>query len=399
MHLHHLHFGSGRIKKLLQSDFALFEISVWLHTVARSFVSVFIPVLLLRAGFDIQGVLLYLLMFFILNVGFNWLARISVWKWGARAAIFLSTFASIVFFFVLSAVSVDQGWLILLVLAALNAIYDALYFVAHLYLFMNIEAKEGNMKKGTGMLYAVRMLATLLGPAIGAVLLIYISDNLLVYVSVFFLMLSMIPLYRASRLDDKPALLSRMTLRMFTKEEWGIFLTHMLWSVHRIVEMVMWPLYIYITVGTIQSVAIVSTLTIVASIIFSYASGYIPDKYRSRLMLVGVTIVGLVWLLRLGTEASWFYYVSAVLVGFATLFVSIPLDNKIFSLGAAENDRYDALMISAMRNVASMTAGIILFGVLIFAQSLFVTSFIAAVISAGLVMMLVAILFGNNLKN
>ena len=197
------HFYHGHRSSRHFSDFWMYELSMWLHTLARSLVAIFIPILMLKSGYDIRDVVLYYLLFNIIDVPFNFVARASVRRFGARITITVATFVTIAFFWILLGVT-EPTIATLIGLAALGALYDTLYWVAHFFLFIESGTATKRAAKSTGTMSAVRQAAIILGPAIGAGILIFSTQQVLLYVTIGGLALSLIPLMALTELPDKP---------------------------------------------------------------------------------------------------------------------------------------------------------------------------------------------------
>ncbi len=379
------YFHSQRIDRLLHSNFWMFETSVWLHTIGRSLIAVFIPILLLVSGFSLDTVILYYFFYFMIDVFLNFLARLFIIKFGARICIIIATLATIVFFVILSQISNSDSLVFLGILALLAAIYDSFYWVSHLFLFMEIEKKEKNTKVGTGFLYAIRKFGTLLGPIVGALFLIFISEDALIFVSILFFVISVIPLFRLKQVNDKPKEVIPLSIKKFNSSDRFVFVNHFIWSMHRVAESTIWPIFIFVVFETIQSVAAISIIASITSIIFSYFSGFFSKRKTHFLILLGASIVLIIWIMRMFFHVPIFYYISVVVVGFVTLFISIPLDRNIFKIGSKNNP----LNVSTIRNSASMFAGFIFFGIILLLVNIFQTSFIIASLSVfGLIVIL-----------
>src|SRR3989344_6278362 len=91
------HFYHGHRASLHFSDFWLYEISMWLHTLARSLVAIFIPILMLKSGYDLGDVVLFFLVFNVIDVPLNFVARRVMRMLGARFTIIVATCITIVF--------------------------------------------------------------------------------------------------------------------------------------------------------------------------------------------------------------------------------------------------------------------------------------------------------------
>lgn len=362
---------------MFHSDFWLFELSVWLHVFALSLVNVFIPILLLEAGYSIETVILYYVVYNAIDVPLNFLARRLVRSIGARLVIVAGTVFAVLFFLALEQVT-SGGIAMLFVLASLAALYDAFYWVAHLYLFIESDKKNKDAGKSTGIIYSVRKFAGFMGPALGAGLLIFWSSEALIVASVFFFILSLVPLIKVDEFPDKPAP-SRLSFKGFfsTWEERKNYALTSLFSLHSAAEGVLWPLFIFVVFGTIESVAIVPIIVSVTTIVFSYLAGRIARSERDRIIGMGAFLIALVWILRITLEGSFFLYASIFLVGFFSLFVSIPIDSNVFTR-AKETD---ALNASTYRNTFHMFIKFIFYGILGLMVSIFEVSFIIAALS------------------
>ncbi|KKQ35397.1 MAG: hypothetical protein US50_C0016G0027 [Candidatus Nomurabacteria bacterium GW2011_GWB1_37_5] len=159
------HYYGNKIYAAIHSDFWLYEFSVWLHTVARSLIAIFIPILLLQLGYSVTEALIFYGIYHLIDVPLNFLARRLVVAWGARTVIIIATLAIIGYFSVFYFLT-PNAWTILLILALLNAIYDSFYWVSHMYLFIESSGQSSQAGRKTGIMHSVRAFAGMLGPAI-----------------------------------------------------------------------------------------------------------------------------------------------------------------------------------------------------------------------------------------
>jgi len=364
------------MQRLIHSDFGLFELSVWLHTFARSMIAIFIPILLLTLGFEIRDVLLYYFLYMLFDGPLNFLARWLVQKIGARWVIVLGSLASIIFFGLLYSLT-GGNWPLLVTMALLAGVYDSFYWVAHLYLFMICSKHDENVSRDTSFLYIARRIAGLTAPALGALILIFLNQQVLIVVSIILLFVSIIPLFVMKKLKDKPRRKSKTFFEFFKKwHDFKEYLSRGLLGVHLVTEDVMWPLFIFTIFATIESVAILPIIVSITSIIFTYFIGNAKKGQRSMMIMLGGFFIALLWILRLVIDNTIFYYASVFLVGFFTILVTIPIDSEIFERG----EKRDALTASMYRNTFGVGARAALFGVLLLLINVFQVSFLTAVI-------------------
>ena len=365
-------------------DFRWFELAIWLHTLARSLVSIFVPILLLQTGYSLGETMAYYLLYNAIDVPLNFLAGRLVRRHGARAVLILSTVATIAFFAVLGILP-PGDWPMLALLALLAALYDTLFWVSHIYLFIETGREGLDTARAAGALEGVRKIAGVLGPVAGALVLSAGGKLPLVATSIFVFALSIVPLFRLRHVNDVPQE-EPTTFRKFFSDprERRDYLTMALYGIHADVDSVLWPLFIFGVFGSLGAVAAVPVIVAVTTILFSYAAGRLTRRYRTAMLTVGGFLIALVWLLRLTDQAPSFHYVTIFLVGLFSLLISIPLDGSIAARGLAVGP----LAAATYRNAASMVLHVALFAVLALLVGVFKVSFVFA---AGSLFLLIAI--------
>lgn len=375
LHLHHQ--TNLSLNKFMHSDFWLFELSVWLHVFARSLIIVFIPILLLGHGFSVGEIMVYYLIFNIFDVPMNFFAEWVVRKIGARLTIVAGTLSSIAYFAVLFNLS-PGNWTLLIILAFFAALYDVLYWVAHIYYFMESMKKRNKITKDTSTFYIVKKIGNIFAPAFGALILIFFSEHLLIVFSITFLLLSIWPLVKMKTTEDRPTTPSPSFKEFFKKKtDVKDFAILALFGFHGTTEYIIWPLFIYIIFGTVESVAAIPIILAVTTVAATYYAGNIRKKDRSSTLMLGSFLIAVIWILRLFLESYIFYYASIFLMGLFSILVMIPLDSNVY-----EQARHkDALSISTYRNTFSMASRIVMYGILVLLVNVFNVSFIIAATS------------------
>ncbi|MEX0930530.1 MAG: MFS transporter [Candidatus Paceibacterota bacterium] len=377
-HFYHHH----AIRNLLKDDFWLFELSIWLHVVGRSLISIFIPILMWQMGFSLIAIIGYYALLHAINIPLNFLAGSFVRRIGARWVIILSNFAIIGYFIVFDFLT-SGDFVILAILALLAAVYDALYWVAHLYLFIKSNDDPQKTNGKTGALYSAKQIATMVGPIAGALILAFGSQTLLLIASIVFFFLSIVPLIYVNGFSDKPTQWDKFTsfLSYFKSPvERNNFISTGLYSIHNFAEFALWPIFIFLIFQTLESVAIIPVLIAATTIIFSLFTRRINARTREKLIMTGALALALIWIVRMTFEWGPFYYISIVLAGIFALFVSIPLDSSVF----IRAKQTDPLKTAVLRNVVAMTVKLFFFGgIFLFANAfgIFTPAFIITIVS------------------
>lgn len=369
-HSYHHH----RFDKFLPSDFWLFELSIWMHVLARSLITVFVPILMIKIGYEIGEVMFYYFTYTVFVAPLNFFAGWTTRKIGARFTIILGTIATIAFFISFSQLTPDN-WPLLILLAIFAAFYDTFYWVAHLFLFIKSNQETADAGKNTGILYIVKKLGALLGPAFGALILIFSNQQILIVASIVIFILSIIPLLKVDDFKDKPET-RRLPFKEFFKplREKKNYISVALYSMHISAEYVLWPIFIFMLFGTIKSVAAVPIIVSITAMVFSYFASKVQRCDREKMIIIGSALVAIVWLLRITTDTTLLFYISVFLMGLFSLLISLPLDSNLFTRGKER----DPLTASMYRNFISMLPRIILYGVLALAVNVFQVSFLVA---------------------
>ena len=380
-----LRYHYHKIYKLFHTEFWLFESSIWLHTFARSMISIFIPILLLRFGYSITEVLMYYLIFNIFDFPLNFFAKWTIQKIGAKRAIILGILALVGYFAVLYNMGANT-WHLLILMAILAAFYDTWYWGAHIYYFMKCSPHDDNVSRDASFLYIVKRVAGILAPIIGAVILIFVNQQVLIIFSVVVLLLSLWPLFKIKDIRDKPKKERIISAKEFFKtwDDLKEYIMQGICSFHNVAEGVIWPIFIYSLFKSIESVAVIPVIVSLTAIAFIYFTGKIKKGNRARVMALGSLLVALVWILRLFIVNDIFLYASIFLVGLFSIFVSLPLESNIFEKG----EKKSALATSIYRNTFSMFPRIFFYGVLILLLEVFKVSFIAAAVAMFIFMVL-----------
>lgn len=371
-----------KFHKLFHTDFWLFELSIWLHVLARSMISIFIPILLLDMGWEIKHIILFYLIFNVFDLPLNFLVKWLVYKIGARVVLILGTLSYVGYFIALYFLDVGN-WPLFILMALFAALYDTLFWVGHLYFFMSCEKNDRNVSKGLSYLHIAKRIASIIAPITGAAILIFFKDHVLIIISTILLIFSVWPLFKIKNSRDKPAK-KPMNIRQFFKKGKGLkeYIIISLSSFSGVAEGIIWPIFIYIIFETVESVAIIPIIVSVTVIVFTYFVGKIKKSNRSKIMALGALLIALIWISRLIFDNNIFYYVSIFLLGFFGILVSIPLDSSLLEKG----EKKDALAAATYRNFFSMWPRIFLYGILYLLLEVFNASFIFAAVAMFVIM-------------
>lgn len=376
MHLfntnHHL-----TLHKAKHVSFKLFELSVWLQVFSRSLIAVFIPIVLLQIGYSLEEVILYYLMFFVINIPLNFLARWLIKKIGARLVLIAGLVFLVAFFLTLYSLG-PNNWPWLLLIAFFAAIYDALYWVANNFLFIKSSKHDENISKDISALQIVRRIARILAPAFGALVLIFFNHQVLILISVFVLSLSIIPLFYMKDVPDKPQRKQKTFREFFNSwDTYKDYLSNGCYGIHNAAESIIWPIFIYTLFDSIESVAALPIIISFTAMFFTFYAGRVQKQDRGKVMGLASFLLALIWILRIFVTNGAFLYISVFFVGLFTILVGIPLGSEICEKG----EKKDSLSTATYWNASSMIMQLVLFAAMALLVNVFQVGFAVAAIS------------------
>ncbi len=383
------HYHHHKLHAITPRDLRHFEFSVWLHMIGYSVINIFIPVLMLMAGYSVQAVLVYLAVYYLLDTPLNYAARSLIIRFGAKTVTVIGTASTILYFLIFPGIS-GNNFVILGVLAALAAIYDSFYWVAHIYMFIEASGRGEDVSRNNGLISSIRSFGGMLGPAVGAGILLFAGDSALLWVSIFFLGVSLLPLAFLD-IRDRPKN-QEISHRKFFQEipERKNFLSWFLYSIHWGVDGWIWPVFIFTYFGTLRSIALLAVIMSISKIVLSYTSGLANSKNRDRLIMIGTAFTLFIWIARVAYPNPVFYYLSILLMGFFAVLIEVPLDSNVFERARLRGASLDS---STLRNAIIMFPQGIMFAVLALLVGVFKISFASAIGSLALLLLVNGLVF------
>lgn len=382
-------FHYDELYRFFRTDFWQFELSAWLHVFGQSLISVFIPIILLKTGYSLNEVILFYLIFNIFNLPLNFFAHFFTYRFGAKKATALGTIAYIIFFILFYSLT-PGNWPLLIFMAFFVSLYDALYWVSHIYFFVKCSPHKNNIQRDNSLLYIAKKFAGVLAPLFGALIIIFTTEHILILCSIIILILSLWPLFQIRDIDDRPKH-PPVSFRAFFSS-WRDLKEYLITafnSFHVVAEGMIWPIYIYTIFESVQSVAAIPIIVSLTTMIFTYFSGHVKKSNRETMIVTGAALIALTWITRLLFSNAIFYFITIFLIGLFTILISLPLESTIFE----KAEKKDILTASTYRNLFAMAPRILFYGVLYLIINVFPVSFIAAAAGMFIIIFLSLIVF------
>lgn len=248
-----------------------FQLSIFLHFIGRGLYSVFVPIIMLQNGYSLTLVLLFLL----LSAGVTVVTSAAAAHYSRERR---------VIFFHLVGVMAEMALLLLLStgkyslpvflgLLAFEALYFTFYYLAYFSILSHFNKKEKTATNIGNTQIAVH-LAGIAVPLLGALLLGQ-SAIILGAVATVFLIASLIPIIRLSRVDINGEAKPKIEWRDARKEA----LEYMILSAIEIVVFTLWAIHVYLSGFTLLAVA---TIPVAEALVRVAITQNIKDKIQAR---------------------------------------------------------------------------------------------------------------------
>ncbi len=296
-----------------------------LKTLAISMVGIFIPLfLMLEQGLDLTAVII----FYVINTVTYILAAPFAGKFASnyglrRAAIITAPLFALFYFGLYN--SATLGW-DFNYLAILLGFTEALYWVPFITHFIRSSDKKHRSEE-VGFLSGSTMLAAMIGPFVGGLLITLYGFNLLFIVASIFLFLSIFPILFTKEyhepfkcnLSDLLKISKKGTLKMVSIGSIGI------------VEAVFWPIFLFAAVKIYAEMGLIFLIAEFTALAGSFLFGSVENRGKLRKILrIGGFLCALTWLSRIYFEGAVILALLTILSSFLHEMVEVPFNTLAF---------------------------------------------------------------------
>lgn len=310
IHLFHFQFSK---------ELSHFFISYALRGFAYSLVGVFIPAFLFSSGYSLKAIAFYYLMSaFFMGVGCILTCALFT-KIGIKHGILISAPVTITHFLMLY--SLDTYHWPLTLLAFVGASASAFYWPAFHIEFVKSSDYDHRSEEFSAM-NVFSYVAMIFAPLIGGLLVTFFGFHVLFIIVSVILCASSIPLFST---EEKYEPFDFSIKGMFSKENFkdvSVFFGN---GVISFTGSVVWPLFIFLALGTFLALGFLSTIMICVVTVSNYLIGRVADRLNKRALLkIGAVFGAVLWFVK--PYASVFRHFAAINIveGATSSFTEIP---------------------------------------------------------------------------
>ncbi len=381
--------------KLQKSRLFDIKLSVTLKNLGQSFYGVFEPIIFYKIlGERVEYVLLYyglqsLLYALLVNQGAKIMSRIGIKKSLIIGTLLLMLYNIFLIYFLGCGINLDNYKNILILgffITALNcSLYQTFYWPAF-HTDLSLFLKEGSSGKNLGVLFFIGQCASIVGPVIGGIILQNSNLNILFFLQIIFLTLSVVPLFFGP--DEKPE--TSYKFKDYIKELFNIkkiknYLPFFAEGIKGYINSTFWGLFIYTVLESVIDVGLLTAGVSFFTALFVVLLGKIIDKRRflkNKLLGIGVFIASFGWIIKGVSINNIFYFIADNVQKFGDSIVQIPYQKTMYK--RFKNVRSLADEYVTIREMAYHIGGgviIILLALIIYSTNLSYSAFIVAAFS------------------
>ena len=303
-------------------------ISLALRNFSLSLISLFVPLYLYNEmGFSLENTLMMYLFYSVVFAIFSPIAAKFSARYGFKHSVLFSTPFYILFILFLYLLPTLKTPLI--ILATLFGISLAFYWVGMHPLFYFVTNKKRRGEE-FGKSRVIMIAAATAGPLVGGLLIKLVGFSLLFAFASFFLFLSSIILFFSK---DAHIKYNFSVKKLFNKDQWKNSLFFVSQGTEFIANGVIWPLFIFLILGSYLSLGIIGSILAGLTIIISWIFGKFSDRAdKHKLITIFSSFESLSWFLR-----SLVLTPAQVFV--ATIFGAITNGTRAIPVGALVYDK------------------------------------------------------------
>lgn len=367
----------------MKQDIKKFNMYVFLSTFSRNLIEVFIPMILYKNGYELKEVILY---YFIVNLFSLIITYPCVWI-AKKTNYKILSFLGIIAFFIMQVMlnSIIDSMIYIVTIALLFALYRRCYWMSRRYYNLNVMSNK-NISISYSIISIVNQIGVIVASYIGSLLLDFVSIKVLTIISIILFVTSIIPLcfIKIHNNANNKKIKSLETMRKISFKKLYVFGAYELLNVIKF----LFPLYLLIYVkDTYQTVGILTLLTNLATLIFSYIYGK-KINGKKNFLNFSLLFVVIVYLLKANNTSYWLILI-AFFEGIATKMLEISVNSEFYELSKKfEYEQYN-LIYEMTQNIIRTIVMLILL--------LFVTE-LKLMIYITLIFIVVSVFFYNQNK-
>jgi MFS family permease len=331
----HKYFYTGLHRDGIRSIFW----GVALRKFAATTVGLFVPIYVYTIGYSSLGgsviggiriLLLYLIVARLSIFSTSLLVERIIDSIGFRWTLLLSSIFLFIKFVLLNFAESDL--LFLWLAAVVSGIVTTTYWVTRHSLFGE-DQDITSIGSSLGFIVVLTRMMTIIGPMVGAFITVFFGFSWLFNLGLVLALLSAIPyFFMHHHHRHHPDGLSGLLEKIRDPDNFPLMISWIGRSWDDTLTIDFWPLYIFLAVGGIGQLGIISSLVAIVAMIVAYITGRMFDRTskRKRMYLAGASFSALLWPVKAFARAFWSIFGIDSLHSVVSSFYTIPFLSQTY---------------------------------------------------------------------
>lgn len=297
---------------------------------ATGLVGVFVPISVYLYTQSVTGVILFYLAQYLghmllVPLGGKLLPRLGVKKMMAVANPFLAAYL------VLLVMAEIYGLMALIAAVAAKIIYLVLFLPAQNIDFAKF-AQDGERGKQVGNLNIIATLASSVAPLVGGFALLEFGFMPVFATAAILMIVSSVPLFFSPEVYETYTMSWwRSFTRMFSRRNRRDTLVFFFKGVEEAGALVFWPLFIYLVIENLETIGLITSLSLIAVLLFTYFVGRESDRRGERKVIARASIFhAFAWIVSAFIINPLQYLIYSSFLNLAATANRIPLSSLIY---------------------------------------------------------------------
>jgi MFS family permease len=273
-----------------------FFTTVTIQQLAVGAINIFEPIYLYQQGVSVQGIVLffiavYVTYFFLMPFGGAFAKR-----FGYEHTLLIGTFFNIAYYLSLAVIPVAPVFLF--VAPLMYCLQKTFWWPAYHADFARF-SKQREVGREIGWLQSLYTAASAIGPVLGGLLVLYAHFSVLFIVGTVIMFASVLPLFSTPEKFIPQQLSWRQQMQfLFRRGNWRRLLGSLGFG-EELIGMILWPIFIFTTLGSSFDVGVVVTIATVVTIAVTMIVGRLSDRpYKSRIIWASSLVQLFSWVVR-----------------------------------------------------------------------------------------------------
>ena len=355
---------NGNFNKVLQM--------MSLNGFAMAFVSVFIPVYLLKLGYSFQMVMLWMIIHHATLLVCAFITIYASNRIGLVHSLHIR-FVLLLASFLLLTFSLKDSPFLFYIIPILTGAESAFYWIPLNILFIR-NTKADNMGKSMSKFFVIPKALSMLSPIIGAFIAVKFGFMWLFVIAMILLLFTFVPVLPL-RSEKTNFIFSWESVREIYRRNKKFFIPEI---IDNLAEdtMALWSIFIYLQLASTLQVGIIGTITSVASLFFTLTIGKLTDNWnKHKLIRIGAVLVSVVWFINFTIGEffpnQWLFYLATIFATLSLKVFLVPYSSLMYNQA-----RKDDAQFIVLREIPTVLGRIILFSIAILLHNQLPTLFL-----------------------